>query len=704
VSVQREQTTAATPASSARHPITRHREEIAAAWLELLPSISIRFEEVGQWRHVSAIDRALTIVMHATAAGEPNILDEFFVDVESALVELGFTVGDLTRGVLAGARALDAALPPDERFSPDVRAFERNLAELAARMAERGQAIVTRQLEEEAAAQRMNRAKLVALQRVGAVVTSSLEIDSTLEAIVHEAAELMDAPSRLRLADESGQSLRLIASAGEPGEDAPGSVVPIESTLAGLCYRSGRPVISNDIAADPRHDPDVLRSSQARSLLSVPLLARALPIGVLTITSRSGRVFDDEDAEILSLFADHAATAIENSRLYQQAQSQITELEILNRVSAVVSASLELETVYGAIHQEIARIMVADAFLIIIATPAGDYDLVYVVDEGVRYAERHNIALPKAYVEALERRAPTIIEASEHADFHSWERYGDMTRRIRSLVVAPLVRGGESIGLITAQSYLPKSFRQRDIDLFTTIANVAAIAIENARLYDQAQELAISEERNRLAREIHDTIAQGLVGIILQLEVMSASIPEDSPLHRRVARALDLARVNLDEARRSVRNLRASPLAKHSFTEAIQRLAEEHRLDCGSQVLVNVPAAVPHLDEEIETALFRLTQEALNNCRKHANADTVWIDLTFGDEIVLRIADNGVGFDVEAWRTAPATHRFGLHGMRERVEQLAGSFDLQARSGGGIVLTATVPFASAPIPAPLGLP
>jgi signal transduction histidine kinase len=514
----------------------------------------------------------------------------------------------------------------------------------------------------------------------------------------------MEAPSRLRLADDAGQSLHLIASAGEPEDVVPGAVVPIESTLAGLCYRSGRPVISNDIAADPRHDPDVLRSAQAQSLLSVPLLARASPIGVLTITSRSERVFDDEDAEILSLFADHAATAIENGRLFQQAQSQITELEILNRVSAVVSASLELDTVYGAIHQEIARIMVADAFLIIIRNSEGGFDLAYIVDEGVRYAGRHDIELPKAYVEVLDRREPIIIETNEQPDFGTWERYGDMTRRVQSLVVAPLMRGGEAIGVMSAQSYSPKSYRQRDVDLFTTITNVASIAIENARLYDQAQDFAISEERNRLAREIHDTIAQGLVGIILQLEVLSVSIAEDSPMNRRVQRALDLARVNLDEARRSVRNLRASPLAQQSLGEAIQQLADEHRLDSGRTVVVNLPQAIPHLDADIETALFRLTQEALNNCRKHAQANTVWIDLAFGDEITLRIADDGVGFDVDEWRATKPTHRFGLHGMRERVERLGGRFDLQTRPGGGVVLTATVPFIATVAPSASGLP
>jgi two-component system NarL family sensor kinase len=618
----------------------------------------------------------------------------FLANLESIVDQERLSIEEIIAGLLAGFDAMDQAIPADERHSPAMVEAERKLRELIRRFSEAAVAIVTQKLEIEATAQRESRARLLALQRVGAAVTSSLELESTLEMIVQEAAELMDgATARLRLADEGGQHLRLIASAGDIGDDLPGSVVPVETTLAGLCYRSGRPVISNDVAGDPRSDPELQQLTRTRSLLSVPLISRGSPIGVLSITNLTDRPFVDADAEMLSLFADSAAVAIENGRLYQQAQGQITEMEILNRVSAVVSASLNLSQVYRAIHSEIARIMVADAFLIFLRSAEGGIDLVYIVDMGQVFSPRHGVRLPGVYKESMERGVPYVVEASRDPDFSTWERYGDMGRRVQSLLVAPLMRGSEAIGLITAQSYAPSSYRQRDADLLATVANVAAVAIENAKLYEQAHGLAVAEERNRLAREIHDTIAQGLVGIILQLEALAGMIGEEPRMRRRVDRAIDLARVNLDEARRSVRDLRAAPLEQMSLAEALRQLAAEHQDECDSEIEVNIPDAMPLLDKQVETAIFRFVQESLTNCRKHALGVPIWIDVQIDDHVSVSVRDAGPGFDVELWRAQAPLHHFGLHGMRERAERLGGALKIESAIGHGTCLKMSVPIA-----------
>jgi signal transduction histidine kinase len=677
--------------ADASHPLVRRRREIADAWVACAAKVCDIFAQSERGVLQRAIEPAVDAILRASMTHDFAALDEYLLYFDLPMNTAGLSVGEITRIVMAGIDGLDAALTPAERRAPEVLDAERCIRELVSRAAERAVNVITVRLEDEVRAQEDSRARLVALQRIGAAVTSSLDLDTALETIVQEAASLFGASSaRLRLVDDNGETLVLKAGAGELGSSEAGAV-PIESTLAGLCFRSGEPVFSDDVEADPRADQTLRLATQARSLLCVPMMSRGLAIGVLSIANLAERPFDDADSEMLSLLADHAATAVVNGRLFEQAQGQITELEILNRVSAVVSASLELETVYGAIHQEIARIMVADAFLIMLRNATGGIDLAYIVDEGVRFASRNDVPLPAAYVETIERRVPMIIEANLHPDFGSWERYGDMGRRVQSLLVAPLVRGGEAIGLISTQSYLPRSYRPRDVALFITIANVAAVAIENARLYDQAHDLAVAEERNRLAREIHDTLAQGLVSIILQLEALSAALDAHSPLQRRVNRAMELARINLDEARRSVRNLRAAPLAQQSLPDALRQLAEEHRQDCGGEVLVELPMSMPHMHAEIESALFRLAQEALTNCRKHAEAALVWIELSFDDMVRLTIADNGVGFDIDSWLKQSPTQRFGLHGMRERVARLGGVFQILPRPGGGTLLTAIVP-------------
>ena len=683
------------------HPIQRHRDAVIAEWRDIVYTISPKYREIPYARLIERVTEGVDALVHGADDREHELVGAFLASLVASVDRYGLSVEEVISALVGGYDALDRAIPQDERYEPRLIESEKVIRILLAQFADHAVGLVTRKLEVEATLQRESRAKLLALQRIGAAVTSSLDIESTLETIVQEAAELMNgASARLRLADDSGQNLRLIASSGELGDDLPGSVVPVESTLAGLCYRSGRPVISNDVAGDPRASADLHAQTRARSLLSVPLVVRSSAVGVLSITSLTERPFEESDAEMLSLFADHAAVAIENGRLFQQAQSQITEMEILNRVSAVVSASLDLTSVFRNIHQEIARIMIADAFVIILKNPLTGWDISYVIDLGQEFSPRHNVPLPAIYHDSMERHVPIIIETATHPDFQNWERYGDMSRRVQSILIAPLYRGSEPIGTLSAQSYASNAYRQRDADLLSTVANVAAVAIENARLYEQAHGAAVAEERNRLAREIHDTIAQGLVGIILQLEAVSASLGDDSesPLQRRLTRAINLARVNLDEARRSVRDLRAAPLEHMSLAEALVQLAEQHEEECETDVYIDVPEAMPLLEPHVETALFRFVQESLSNCRKHARSSTVWIHARTDEAIIINVRDDGPGFDIDAWKREASGHHFGLHGMRERIERLGGMLEIVSAPGAGTQLGIRLPFAPTSAP------
>lgn len=639
------------------------------------------------------IDEAIDALLE-TSSGIPGAEQRFLANLDWAVDQDRMGVDDVLAGLMGGCDAFDRSLDPADRFSPDMIEVERVLRRLVRQFASSALDLITEKLAIEAAAEARNRARLLALQRVGAAVTSSLDVEATLQTIVTEAAALMNgATARLRLADESGEHLRLIASSGDLNADLPGTAVPVETTLAGLCYRSGRPVISNDVTSDPQALPEVHHQHPTRSLLSVPLIVRGATTGVLTISNVSDRAFEESDAEILGLFADHAAIAIENARLFEDAQAQITEMEIINRVSAVVSSSLNLSQIYRSIHHEIARIMIADAFLITLRQPDGVDDLVYIVDLGQTFSPRHGVHLPVEYHESMAERRPKIVEALTAIDFDSWERYGDMSRRIQSILIAPLVRGNAVIGTISAQSYAPNSYRRRDVELLATVANVAAVAIENAMLFEQASEMAVTDERNRLAREIHDTIAQGLVGIILQLEAIGAQI-EVSPLSRRIDRALALARANLDEARRSVRDLRAAPLEHLSLLEAIEQLAEQHMDEVETRVTIHAPVVLPLLEDRVEAAIYRFVQESLTNCRKHARSAAVRITIAIDTAVSVEVSDDGPGFDTSSLKSDRTANRFGVLGMRERAERLGGMLAIESAVGNGTRVRMTFPYES----------
>jgi signal transduction histidine kinase len=216
---------------------------------------------------------------------------------------------------------------------------------------------------------------------------------------------------------------------------------------------------------------------------------------------------------------------------------------------------------------------------------------------------------------------------------------------------------------------------------------------ENAELHDQlvtqARQAGIVEERQRLAGEIHDTLAQGLTGIIAQLEAAEHTRNHADTWPAHVARARDLARANLTEARRSVRALRPEQLEQASLPEAIAMLArtwsEGSMIEAGVQTIGTVVRA----DPDTEAAVFRAAQEALSNVTKHARATRVQITLTYlGDTLLLDVADNGTGFDATT-----ATDGYGLVGMRQRLSRVGGTLTVESAPGAGTILNASVPLA-----------
>ncbi|MGH8310768.1 MAG: sensor histidine kinase, partial [Steroidobacteraceae bacterium] len=215
-----------------------------------------------------------------------------------------------------------------------------------------------------------------------------------------------------------------------------------------------------------------------------------------------------------------------------------------------------------------------------------------------------------------------------------------------------------------------------------------AVAIENARLYEQSQQLAVTEERNRLAREIHDTLAQGLTAISLQLESADALI-DDSPARAKesLRKALDLARTNLEEARRSVLDLRAAPLLDRSLPEAIRVLAQRVERDHGLSIELSVQGDVDRLPARLEAGAYRSVQEALHNVVRHAAARQVVVDVSRADDRMrVSIEDDGRGFDPQA-----ASQGFGLIGMRERAHLLGGDLEVDSLPGRGTRVILEVP-------------
>lgn len=213
----------------------------------------------------------------------------------------------------------------------------------------------------------------------------------------------------------------------------------------------------------------------------------------------------------------------------------------------------------------------------------------------------------------------------------------------------------------------------------------------HAQLLVQAREAGVADERRRLAAEIHDTIAQGLTGIIAQLQVV-ANATDLATARTHLERASALARHSLGEARRSVHNLAPVALAADGLPEALKKTVAEWGERTGVRVEFTVTGTTEQLHDEVSATLLRIAQEALSNAARHARASRVGVTLSFmGDEVTLDVRDDGTGFDPAAVPARTRTGGFGLDGMRARAERIAGSLTVESEPGHGTAVSARVP-------------
>lgn len=204
----------------------------------------------------------------------------------------------------------------------------------------------------------------------------------------------------------------------------------------------------------------------------------------------------------------------------------------------------------------------------------------------------------------------------------------------------------------------------------------------------QAEAASILEERNRFAREIHDTLAQAFTGIIMQMEIAKVIIPRDSRARMPIDTTHDLAREGLAEARRSVWALRPPRLEQEGLIQTLQHLVNGITTGTPLQAQYQIQAPPYPLPGDIETNLLRIVQEATTNALKHANASTILVELTFDFQAIrLRIQDDGDGFNCDR----PSSMGFGLIGIRERVQNLGGQLSINSQVGQGTEVVAIVP-------------
>ncbi|HLU08407.1 MAG TPA: GAF domain-containing sensor histidine kinase [Oceanobacillus sp.] len=263
------------------------------------------------------------------------------------------------------------------------------------------------------------------------------------------------------------------------------------------------------------------------------------------------------------------------------------------------------------------------------------------------------------------------------------------TDGLRYHASVPLYHHDRKVGLLNVVSTDWRQLSEDELRLLNTVGGIISIAIERAQLFAHSIQLGAVEERNRLAREIHDTLAQSLAGITLQLETADALMETQPDTARQAMRkALSLSRASLEDARRSVLDLRAAPLERRSLAEALEKLVQQYAKEWKLKARFEAVGGDRPLPIRVEAALYRIAQEALTNIARHAEADHLIVRyVATPDHVDLRIEDDGKGFDPDAI----AKDRFGLVGMNERTRLLGGKLDICSEPGGGTRLDIHIP-------------
>lgn len=265
------------------------------------------------------------------------------------------------------------------------------------------------------------------------------------------------------------------------------------------------------------------------------------------------------------------------------------------------------------------------------------------------------------------------------------------------LAAIPLVSSGQVMGVLTVGKERSHSIQPEDVPRLTIFANLLATIMRNLSLAEERERLLLVQERHRLAREIHDGLAQSLAGAILQMDRLERLLDSDPRATRKLLQHLrEQLRENLLEVRRSIFNLRPSPLEANGLVETlrheVQRLRDKG-LFGAVEIRTEVRGEQRRLSGLVEDEVFRIAQEGLTNALRHAHATEVTVSLHFfADRLRLTIRDDGCGFLLaDAIRRGRERESFGLVGMSERAERLGASFDVDSRPGAGTRMMIEIP-------------
>jgi signal transduction histidine kinase len=534
--------------------------------------------------------------------------------------------------------------------------------------------------------------RLRGLVDAGIALSSELSLDDLLQKLVETAAALTGARyAALGVIDESGTELERFLTTGiDPETHAAIGELPRGRGILGVLIRNAEPLRLESIADDPRSVGFPPNHPPMRGFLGVPILLRGHAYGNLYLTEKAGGQFTAEDQELVETLASQAAVAIENARLYEDATNWSAQLEALNEVGTALAAEIELPRLLKLICRRLRGLI--GARVVTIALLAPDGTLRIEAADGVGADDILGLQLEHAGSKSgrvLERRRAERVDSL--ADDPEVDQQATRPLDARTGLYVPLIAGARPIGVIVAhdQEGEDPRFGDDDLRLAETFAARAAVAVDlSARVASDALRRVVEAqelERRRLARELHDQTGQELTSVLLGLKAVEEA-NSDAERAEALAAVREQVVETLHDVRRLAVELRPKALDDFGLVPALERLRDTFAEQTGMRVDLESRLR-GRLPTDVETALYRIVQEALTNIVKHAQASAVSIVLARqGGTVTALIEDDGRGFS-----PVGNGEGLGLLGMGERLALLGGKLKVESSPGAGTTIVAEVP-------------
>lgn len=525
--------------------------------------------------------------------------------------------------------------------------------------------------------------RLLAVHDIGKEIASAAEMQQVLELAARAPSRLAGAKgSAVITFDKEGNKLNLDMAWGLSNDYLHGLRKRVEAGIpADRCEACS--VLGAEVSGScPLFQgmQDLAQQEGIQSLVCLPIIREEKREGIISAYFPSPDGPPEEQVQLLNIVTNEIATALDGARLRNNHLAAIYAVENLSQVEQNLDALLDqvLETSLSGWGVRGGAIMLYDEI-------GARWNRWVQRELGGNSSHPHFGLVLRLAEETRQSGQPILIP--DLAKYPNTKAINGL----RSAAAAPLISGGEQLGALVMVSRRKDLFQLRQIPFFSAIAHQTALAVRNARLHSQVQQMAVVEERYRLSREMHDGLAQTLSALGWQLDHLKTLLgrKDFAAMEQELSTTRQMTREAYMDVREAIDGLRLAIDHPGGLAGALEEYIADFQHRTNIEAGLQVDEAFPPLTAQTELQLLRIGQESLINARKHAAANNVLVRLQHNsDQIELTITDDGKGFDSELPR---GRNHLGLTSMRERVQSLGGVLTLATSPSQGTRITVTVP-------------